>query len=138
MLNTAISERAIEYRLRGYATWLSWRNQHNEISDDAVEALIEAVVGRYDIMQRHYRLRARLLGLDRLADYDRFAPVSKPPRMSWDEARELITDAYASFSLLTSEIVTRFFDGRWIDAASRPGRCRARTAQCVFPAYRTS
>ena len=122
VLNTAISERAIEDRLRGYATWLSWRNQQNEISDDAVEALIEAIVGRYDIMQRHYRLRARLLGLDRLADYDRFAPVSEPPRMSWDEARELITDAYASFSPLTSEIVTKFFDGRWIDAASRPGK----------------
>jgi oligoendopeptidase F len=42
--------------------------------------------------------------------------------MSWNEARELITDAYESFSPLTSEIVTRFFDGRWIDAAPRPGK----------------
>jgi oligoendopeptidase F len=122
VLNTAISDRAIEDRLRGYPTWLSWRNQLNEISDEAVEALIEAVVARHDIMQRHYRLRARLLGIDRLADYDRFAPVSDPPRMSWDDARETITDAYSSFSPLTSEIVTRFFDGRWIDAASRPGK----------------
>jgi oligoendopeptidase F len=122
VLNTAISDRAIEDRLRGYPTWLSWRNQLNEISDEAVEALIEAVVARYDIMQRHYRLRARLLEIDRLADYDRFAPVSDPPRMSWDDARETITDAYSSFSPLTSEIVTRFFDGRWIDAASRPGK----------------
>jgi oligoendopeptidase F len=122
VLNTAISDRAIEDRLRGYPTWLSWRNQLNEISDEAVDALIEAVVARYDIMQRHYRLRARLLRIDRLADYDRFAPVSDPPRMSWDEARETITDAYSSFSPLTSEIVTRFFDGRWIDAASRPGK----------------
>jgi oligoendopeptidase F len=122
VLNTAISDRAIEDRLRGYPTWLSWRNQLNETSDDAVEALIEAVVGRYDLMQRHYRLRARLLAVDKLADYDRFAPVSEPPRMSWSEARGLITDAYESFSPLTSEIVTRFFDGRWIDAASRPGK----------------
>jgi oligoendopeptidase F len=122
VLNTAISDRAIEDRLRGYPTWLSWRNQVNEISDEAVEALIEAVVARYDIMRRHYRLRARLLGLDRLADFDRFAPISEPPRMSWDEARETITEAYSSFSPLASEIVTRFFEGRWIDAASRPGK----------------
>jgi oligoendopeptidase F len=130
VLNTAISDRAIEDRLRGYPTWLSWRNQLNEIADEAVEALIEAVVARDDIMQRHYRLRARLLGVERLADYDRFAPVSEPPRMNWDDARELITDAYESFSPLTSEIVTRFFDGRWIDAASRPGKTPG--AYCVM------
>jgi oligoendopeptidase F len=130
VLNTAISERAIEDRLRGYPTWLSWRNQLNETSDEAVEALIEAVVGRYDIMRRHYRLRARLLGVDKLTDYDRFAPVSDPPRMSWSEARELITDAYSSFSPVTSEIVTRFFEGRWIDAASRPGKTPG--AYCVM------
>jgi oligoendopeptidase F len=122
VLNTAVSDRAIEDRLRGYPTWLSWRNQLNEISDDAVDALIEAVVARYDIIQRHYRLRARLLGIERLADYDRYAPVSDPPRMNWDDARDAITDAYASFSPLVAEIVTRFFDGRWIDAASRPGK----------------
>ena len=38
-------------------------------------ALIEAVRGRYDIPQRWYRLKAKLLGVDRLADYDRSAPV---------------------------------------------------------------
>jgi oligoendopeptidase F len=130
VLNTAISDRAIEDRLRGYPTWLSWRNQLNEISDEAVEALIEAVVARYDIMQRHYRLRARLLGIERLADYDRFAPVSEPPRMSWDEARDTITEAYSSFTPLASEIVTRFFEGRWIDAASRPGKTPG--AYCVM------
>jgi oligoendopeptidase F len=122
VLNTAIADRAVEDRLRKYPTWLSWRNQVNEISDAAVDALVDAVVARYDIMQRHFRLRARLLGIERLADYDRFAPVSEPPRMSWSEARESITEAYASFAPVTAEIVTRFFDGNWIDAASRPGK----------------
>ena len=130
VLNTVISDRAIEDRLRNYPTWLSWRNQLNEISDDAVDALIDAVVARYDIVQRHYRLRARLLGLERLADYDRYAPVSEPPRMTWDESRELITEAYASFSPLAAETVTRFFDANWIDAAPRPGK--ATGAYCAM------
>ena len=41
-------------------------------------ALIEAVRARFDIPQRWYRLKAKLLGVDRLADYDRSAPVLRP------------------------------------------------------------
>ncbi len=51
--------------------WLAARNLSNEASDESVQALIEAVRGRYEIPRRWYRLKARLLGLDRIADYDR-------------------------------------------------------------------
>ena len=40
------------------------------------QALVDAVVARYDIPQRWYTLKAQLLGLDRLADYDRMASVA--------------------------------------------------------------
>ena len=40
------------------------------------QALIEAVRGRYELPRRWYRLKAQLLGLDRLADYDRMAAVT--------------------------------------------------------------
>ena len=111
---------------------LSWRNQLNETSDEAVEALIGAIVGRYDIMQRHYRLRARLLGIEKLADYDRFAPVSEPPRMSWNEARELITDAYESLLADVGdrdEVLRQPLDRRYHGRGKRP----ARTARCACP-----
>ena len=34
--------------------------------DESVRALIEAVRGRYEIARRWYRLKARLLGVERL------------------------------------------------------------------------
>jgi oligoendopeptidase F len=44
---------------------------------------------RNDIPQRWYRLKAQLLGLDRLADYDRMASVaSAEEEFGWSEARE--------------------------------------------------
>ena len=52
------------------------RNLANEVSDGSVTALIDAVRNRYDVPQRWYRLKAQLLGLDRLADYDRSAPLA--------------------------------------------------------------
>ena len=108
-------------RLRGRGHWLDAMNRENEISGAETEALIDAVVGRYDISHRWHRLKARLLGLDRLADYDVFAPVgSVERRYSYAEARELVLDSYGSFSPQSRGIVARFFDEDWIDAPPRP------------------
>ena len=118
-----LNERQIEDRLRDYPRWISSRNLSNEISDEAVDSLVEALTSRYDIPQRYYRLKARLLGLDTLYDYDRYAPLdAEPPTVSWDEARDTVLDAFGNFDPRAGEIVQRFFDGQWIDAAQRPGK----------------
>ena len=86
-------------------------------------ALIEAVRNRYDIPQRWYALKARLLGLPKLADYDRSAPViAEDVAFGFGEARELVLDTYASFSPVAGEVTRRFFDERWIDAPIRPSK----------------
>ena len=87
VFNTLLSDKAIDDRLRHYEHWLAARNLDNEASDESVQALVDAVTGRYDIPQRYYRLKARLLELDRLAFYDRMAPVSQDvTSVTWDDA----------------------------------------------------
>ena len=66
VFNTIPVDKSIDDRLRGYETWISARNLPNDTTDEAVQALVDAVVGRYDVVQRYYTLKARLLGLDRL------------------------------------------------------------------------
>jgi oligoendopeptidase F len=123
ILNTVLNERAIEDRLRDYPRWISARNLSNEISDEAVDSLIEALTSRYDIPQRYYRLKAKLLGLDTLYDYDRYAPLeAEPPTVSWDEARDTVLEAFNSFDTRAGDAIGRFFEGDWIDAALRPGK----------------
>src|ERR1700716_825864 len=123
IFNTLLLDKATEDRRRGYSSWIASRNLSNEASDASVQALIEAVIERYDIPQRYYRLKAKLLGLDRLADYDRMAPIlATSTPTSWDEARSIVLDAYSSFSPVTGSIVSDFFERRWIDAAVRPNK----------------
>ena len=76
VLNTLMADKMVDDRLRNYPHWLASRNLANEASDESVAALIEAVRARYELPRRWYRLKARLLGLDRLADYDRMAAVT--------------------------------------------------------------
>ena len=123
VLNTILNERAIEDRLRDYETWISARNLANEIPDEAAQSLVDAIQARYDIPQRFYALKARLLGLERLKDYDRFAPLQEVGgTIAWDEAQEIVLDAFNDFSPQAGAIIGDFFEKDWIDAALRPGK----------------
>jgi oligoendopeptidase F len=123
VFNTLLADKATKDRLRDYPHWLASRNLANEASDESVEALIEAVVGRYELARRWYRLKARLLGVDRLAYWDRMAPLSDTEqRIPYDEAREIVLDCYAGFSPELGAAAGAFFENGYIDAPPRPGK----------------
>jgi oligoendopeptidase F len=123
ILNTLLHDKGVDDRLRGYPHWLTPRNLANEASDESVQALVSAVRARYDLPQRWYRLKARLLGVERLADYDRSATVAQEDeRFTWADARRLVLDAYDGFSPQLGSLARRFFDERWIDAPTRAGK----------------
>ena len=118
ILNTVLVDKSIDDRLRGYPNWLAERNLANEASDESVQALVEAVASRYDIPRRYYALKKKLLGLDSFYDWDRYAPYGgDDPAFRWDEARDVVLDAYGSFSPRLQELAEEFFESRWIDAA---------------------
>jgi len=125
VFNVLAADKASDDRRRGYQTWVSSRNLDNKVSDDIVEALVEAVTSNYDIVAQHYRLKRTLLGYDELTDYDRYAPLpvhDSDRQYSWDEARQIVQKAYAAFSPDAAAITQRFFDENWIHAALQPGK----------------
>jgi len=131
VFNTLLADKATDDRLRSYPHWLAARNLDNEASDESVQALVAAVQNRYELARRWYRLKARLLGVERLADYDRSAPLSPDEEhVDWPQARELVLDAYGAFSPTLGHLAGRFFDERWIDAP--PSRGKHAGAFCSY------
>jgi len=131
VFNTLLADKATDDRLRAYPHWIAARNLDNEASDESVAALVSAVQGRYELARRWYRLKARLLGIERLADYDRMAPLSTDEEhVEWPRARELVLDSYHAFSTTLGDLAERFFDERWIDAP--PGRGKHAGAFCSY------
>ena len=123
VFNTLMSDKTTDDRLRSYSSWVASRNLANQASDSSVQALVDAVVDRYDIPQRWYRLKAQLLGVDRIADYDRNASIaSVEEKFSWSEATDIVLDSYGSFSSELAGIVDTFINENWIDAPVRPGK----------------
>ncbi len=138
VFNTLLLDKSIDDRMRSYPSWVSSRNLSNEATDESVQALIDAVVSRYDIPQRWYKAKAQVLGLEKLADYDRMASVAEDEStIGWTEARQVVLDAYNSFSPEMADIARRFFDENWIDApvadGKRPGAFCAYTVPSHHP-----
>lgn len=124
IFNTLLAEKMIDDRLRRYPEWISSMNLYNELEDATVDVLVEAVTSRYDIVQRYYRLKRGLLGLQELTDYDRYAPLPHLPTASipWQQAQDMVLASFQDFSPQMAEIAARFFSEKWIHAPLLDGK----------------
>lgn len=123
VFNTLLADKSTTDRLRNYDSWISSRNLSNEIDDETVQTLVDSVTSQYGLVQRYYELKRKLLGYEKLYDYDRYAPLlESKASISWDEARNMVLDAYGNFHPQMREIAGKFFEHNWIDAAIKPGK----------------
>jgi oligoendopeptidase F len=123
LFNTLVLDHQTDCGLRRFADPMDPRHLANEISPAVVDALMQAAEGRHATVQRYYRLKSRLLGLEQLADYDRYAPIfSDQPTCDWPTAHRLVQESYDAFSHEAGAVIRQFFEKHWIDAALRTGK----------------
>jgi oligoendopeptidase F len=123
LFNNLVLDHKIDYELRKFSGPMASRHLANEISDEVVDALMTATERHHATVQRYYRLMARLLGLDHLYDYDRYAPLfPDQPTCDWPQAQKIVHESYQAFSPKAGEIIGQFFSRSWIDAELRPGK----------------
>src|SRR5262249_58248042 len=123
--NTLAKDKEISDRWRGFPDMAAARHPSNRVEPEAVDALVTAVRAAYPrLSHRYYALKAQWFGKKRLPHWDRNAPLPKVPArvIGWDEAKDTVLSAYDAFSPRMAAIAERFFSGRWIDAAMRPGK----------------
>jgi oligoendopeptidase F len=123
--NVLAKDKSISDDWRGFKDVAAARHLSNRVEPEVVEALVSAVRDAYPrLSHRYYALKARWLGKQRLEHWDRNAPLPETidRKVPWDEARETVLSAYRGFAPEMSAIAGRFFDRRWIDAPTRPGK----------------
>ena len=88
-----------------------------------LEAMLGAMKDSFPMFERYHKHKAKLLGKERLAWWDIFAPMGKTDKVySWDEAREFIVTNFNKFSPELGAFAQRAFDNNWIDAEQREGK----------------
>lgn len=123
IFNTLLADKYTNDKLRNYESWISSRNLSNQTDSDTVNALIDSVTGHYHLVQRYYKLKRKLLKVDELFDYDRYAPILQTTKkVKWEEAKGMVLGAYSDFHPQMGSIASEFFEKKWIDAAIKPGK----------------
>lgn len=123
--NMIIKDKATEDEKRGFKRPMSARNLSEDVSDKTVDVLAETVRANYkNIAWRFYKLKAKLLGVEKINYWDRNAPlpIENDKEYSWNEAVETVLDAYKAFSPKLYDVAKDFFINNWIDAAPKEGK----------------
>jgi len=134
--NTLAKDKEIADRWRGFEDVADSRHLANRVEREVVDALVTAVREAYPrLSHRYYALKARWFGKDKLDHWDRNAPLPKVEQrtIGWEEARDMVLSAYSAFSPRMADIAQRFFDERWIDAPTRPGKAPGAFAHPTVP-----
>lgn len=134
--NTLAKDKEISDRWRGFKDISDARHLSNRVEPEVVAALVESVRRNYEkISHRYYKMKAKWLGKDKLMHWDRNAPLPAEDtrEVPWAEAQEMVLSAYGEFAPEMASIARTFFDKRWIDAPSRPGKAPGAFAHPTVP-----
>ena len=123
LYNTLVQDKAVEDGLRGYTSPEQARHLSNELTPEIVAAVTNTAEAGYPTVGRYYRAKQKLLDLDVLCHFDRYAPLSAAESpVSFEEARDDILAAFETFDATYAAAGRAFFEGGWIDAAPRSGK----------------
>lgn len=88
-----------------------------------LDAMLGAMEDSFPMFQKYFKHKAKLIGKDKLAWWDLFAPMGRTDKVySWDEARDFIVTNFNKFSPELGTFAKRAFDNNWIDAEQREGK----------------
>ena len=88
--DTLVADRLAMDRLRGYEGPMDPTHLRNELPAGVVEGMMDAVERHYPLAHRWFRVKAGILGLDRLELHDQYAPIGEARSVDYPEATRLI------------------------------------------------
>lgn len=113
----------------------------SRISMEALDALIRALEENLPVFREYFRIKARLLGLDKLCWYDVCAPVTAGKEegchYTFAQARRLVTQSFSAFDKGMGCFADSAFEKGWIDALPRHGKAGG-AYDTAFPMVRES
>ncbi len=134
--NTLVQEKRTIDRLRHFPNPMAARHLSNDVDPAVVETMLDTVEAHAGLAQEYFRLKAKLLGLPKLAIYDQYAPIgSEAGKCDYATAQRYILDAFGEFSPRFADLARQFFERRWIDAEVRPGKTGGAYCMSLSPRH---
>ncbi len=96
----------------------------NDVEREAIDALMRTMEANVGAYRRYLGLKARLMGLERLGNWDIVAPLPGAPekKYTWAESKGEVVSAYSGFDPEWGRWVGEMYDRRHIDGEVRKGK----------------
>ena len=109
--------------LRSFKAPIAARNLQNDIPDEVVDTLLEVCRKNATVFQRYFKLKAKLLGIERLRRCDIYAPVTASDKTyEFAEAARIVFESSDEFDPQITKLARRVFDDDHLDSEVRPGK----------------
>jgi len=123
IFNVLGEDKRIRDRYQKFETPEASRHLANEVTQEAVNTMSEVVSEHVELVSDYYNLKRKVLGLNELFDYDRYAPVLETEQTyTFQKAENMVLEAYGIFSPRMRECANEFFEKQWIDAETKHGK----------------
>jgi oligoendopeptidase F len=110
--------------LRKYPTPMTQSLIDNDVDSQTIESLLRTIEKNVNLYRRYLRLKAKLMGLEKLANYDVTAPLPKSPekQYTWKDSRKEVVDAYTGFDSQIGSWADEMYEKRHFDGEVRKGK----------------
>jgi oligoendopeptidase F len=96
----------------------------NDVDEQSVDALMRTIEKSVGVYRRYLKLKAKMMGLEKLANYDVVAPLPDMPekKYGWEDSRGEVVAAYGGFDGEVGGWVDEMYERRHIDGEVRKGK----------------
>lgn len=122
-MNSILMDKKIDDELRGMNRPDLARHISDDIDSEAVDTLIDAVSGRFEIAKRYYRLKAKLMGVKQMGYHERNVPYGEiDTKYPYNEAVKLVSEVFKNLDGEFASIFENFREHGQIDVLSKKGK----------------
>ncbi len=122
-INSVLLNKKIDDELRGVSRPDLLRHLDDDIETEVVDTLVEAVASHFDISRKFYELKAKLLGVKKLAYHERNVPLGKLDKnYTFAEAAALVERVFTKLDKQFADIFADFLSKSQIDAYPKKGK----------------
>jgi oligoendopeptidase F len=112
-----------EVTLRHHKSPISARNLANDLPDEVIDLLLETCRANTSVFERFFKLKAHLLGMDKLRRYDIYAPVAEADKdYDYPKAAAKVLESFSNFDERFARLAERVFAEDHLDAEVRKGK----------------
>jgi len=112
-----------EVTLRHHKTPISARNLANDLPDEVIDLLLETCRANTAVFERFFKLKARMLGMEKLRRYDIYAPIAEADKAyDYSKAAAKVLQSFSQFDERFAQLAERVFAEDHLDAEVRKGK----------------